>query len=130
MAVNIYDLAHDLDKGIRETPEFISLQDAYREVNENADAKAKFERFRDVQVTIQEKQMTGQEIDDETVDVAQQVAQEVQENELIVKLMEKEQAMSTIINDLNRIIMTPLQDLYNVANIPYTHLTLPTIHSV
>ncbi len=54
MAVNIYDLAHDLDKGIRETPEFISLQDAYREVNENADAKAKFERFRDVQVTIQE----------------------------------------------------------------------------
>lgn len=30
--------------------------------------------------------------------------------------MEKEQAMSTIINDLNRIIMTPLQDLYNVAN--------------
>ncbi|EHN2747530.1 YlbF/YmcA family competence regulator [Listeria monocytogenes] len=115
-AVNIYDLAHDLDKGIRETPEFISLQDAYREVNENADAKAKFERFRDVQVTIQEKQMTGQEIDDETVDVAQQVAQEVQENELIVKLMEKEQAMSTIINDLNRIIMTPLQDLYNVAN--------------
>ncbi|HAA2943334.1 TPA_asm: YlbF/YmcA family competence regulator [Listeria monocytogenes] len=116
MAVNIYDLAHDLDKGIRETPEFISLQDAYREVNENADAKAKFERFRDVQVTIQEKQMTGQEIDDETIDVAQQVAQEVQENELIVKLMEKEQAMSTIINDLNRIIMTPLQDLYNVAN--------------
>lgn len=58
--------------------------------------------------------MTGQDIDDETVDRAQKVAEEVQQNELILGLMEKEQAMSTIINDLNRIIMMPLQSLYEV----------------
>ncbi|EIA19821.1 hypothetical protein KKC_10277 [Listeria fleischmannii subsp. coloradonensis] len=114
MSENIYDLAHDLDKGIRETNEFKSLQEAYKNVNADEEAKTKFNRFREIQVTIQEKQMTGQPIDDETVDVAQKVAEEVQQNELIISLMEKEQAMSTIINDLNRIIMTPLQDLYEV----------------
>ncbi len=114
MSENIYDLAHGLDKGIRETNEFKSLQEAYKNVNADEEAKTKFNRFREIQVTIQEKQMTGQPIDDETVQIAQEVAEDVQQNELIIALMEKEQAMSTIINDLNRIIMTPLQDLYDV----------------
>ncbi|EUJ28901.1 Protein of uncharacterised function (DUF964) [Listeria grayi] len=115
MAINIYDLANDLEKGIRETQEFTNLQEAYRSVNADATSKEKFDRFREVQITIQEKQMSGQEIDEETINVAQQVADEVQKDEAIVALMEKEQAMSTIINDLNRIIMTPLQDLYSVG---------------
>ncbi|WP_163654452.1 YlbF family regulator [Listeria sp. PSOL-1] len=115
MSENIYDLAHSLDRGIRDTAEFKDLQDAYQKVNEDKEAKAKFDHFREVQVNIQEKQMSGQEIDDETVELAQKVAEEVQKNEHILRLMEKEQAMSTIINDLNRIIMAPLQDLYNTS---------------
>ncbi|EUJ20997.1 YlbF family regulator [Listeria aquatica] len=114
MSENIYDLAHGLERGIRETDEFKSLEEAYKKVTEDAEAKEKFDRFREIQITIQEKQMTGQDIDDETVDRAQKVAEEVQQNELILGLMEKEQAMSTIINDLNRIIMMPLQSLYEV----------------
>ncbi|EUJ33608.1 hypothetical protein MFLO_00080 [Listeria floridensis FSL S10-1187] len=114
MSENIYDLAHGLERGIRETEEFKALQAAYADVNSDQEAKEKFDRFREIQVTIQEKQMTGQEIDDETVDKAQKIAEEVQQNAVILALMEKEQAMSTIINDLNRIIMMPLQDLYEV----------------
>ncbi|WP_099222020.1 YlbF family regulator [Listeria costaricensis] len=116
MSENIYDLANGLERGIRETAEFKNLQEAYKEVNADAEAKEKFDRFREVQVTIQERQMTGQELDDELVQKAQAVAEEVQANQTILKLMEKEQAMSTIINDLNRIIMMPLQDLYNIQN--------------
>ncbi|AQY51898.1 hypothetical protein PWEIH_03021 [Listeria weihenstephanensis FSL R9-0317] len=114
MTINIYDIANDLEKGIRETEQFTNLKQAYADVNADPEAKVKFDRFREVQVTIQEKQMSGQEIDEETIDLAQEVAEEVQNNKAIVQLMEREQAMSLIINDLNRIIMTPLQELYDV----------------
>lgn len=114
MTINIYDIANELERGIRETEQFTNLKQAYADVNADAEAKVKFDRFREVQVTIQEKQMSGQEIDDETIDLAQEVAEEVQSNAAITNLMEKEQAMSLIINDLNRIIMTPLQELYDV----------------
>ncbi|CAM4102246.1 YlbF family regulator [Listeria booriae] len=114
MTVNIYDIANDLEKGIRDTEQFTNLKQAYADVNADPEAKTKFDRFRNVQVTIQEKQMTGQEIDQETIDLAQEVAEEVQSNKAIVNLMDKEQAMSVIINDLNRIIMTPLQELYDI----------------
>ncbi|EUJ22886.1 YlbF family regulator [Listeria grandensis] len=114
MTINIYDIANDLERGIRETEQFSNLKQAYADVNADAEAKVKFDRFREVQVTIQEKQMSGQEIDDDTINLAQEVAEEVQSNAAITNLMEKEQAMSLIINDLNRIIMTPLQELYDV----------------
>jgi len=37
----------------------------------------------------------------------------VQETAVINELMQKEQAFSLVVNDLNRIIMTPVRDMYN-----------------
>ena len=44
---------------------------------------------------------------------AQEMAMKVQETAVIQELMQKEQAFSMIINDLNRIIMKPVQELYD-----------------
>lgn len=57
--------------------------------------------------------MRGEEFSEEDAEKAQQLATEVQNTELINKMMEKEQAFSMIVNDLNRIIMTPIRDLYS-----------------
>jgi len=43
----------------------------------------------------------------------QEMAMKIQTEEVINDLMQKEQGFSTIINDLNRIIMTPVRDLYS-----------------
>jgi cell fate (sporulation/competence/biofilm development) regulator YlbF (YheA/YmcA/DUF963 family) len=54
----------------------------------------------------------GEEMTDEDAEKAQALAVEIQQEELIADLMRVEQAFSTVINDLNRIIMTPLRELY------------------
>jgi len=49
---------------------------------------------------------------DEDAQKAQELAGKVQQEPLINDLMQKEQAFSITINDLNRVIMTPLRELY------------------
>ncbi len=43
---------------------------------------------------------------------AQSLSQKIQEDEIVSDLMQKEQAFSLVANDLNRIIMGPVRDLY------------------
>ena len=103
---NIYDSANELEREIRELPEFKSLEAAFAELKKNETA---YEAF---QQSLQEKQMRGEDFSDEDASQAQALAEKVQQEELINELMVKEQAFSVIINDLNRIIMTPIRELY------------------
>lgn len=110
---NIYDTANQIEREIRELAEFKSLQEAYAEVKAEEEAYTLFKEFQGFQQSLQEKQMRGEDFSDEDAEKAQALAMEVQKAEVINKLMEKEQAFSLIINDLNRIIMSPIRDLYN-----------------
>ncbi|MBY7143027.1 YlbF family regulator [Virgibacillus sp. NKC19-3] len=109
---NIYDSAYDLEKAIRESDEFKNLQVAYEAVMADESAKQMFNNFRDTQMSLQEKQMQGQEITEEEVQKAQQVVELVQQHSEISKLMEEEQRLNTVINDVSRIITAPLEELY------------------
>ncbi|MBP1968966.1 cell fate (sporulation/competence/biofilm development) regulator YlbF (YheA/YmcA/DUF963 family) [Virgibacillus natechei] len=109
---NIYDSAYELEKAIRESEEFKDLKTAYDAVMADESAKQMFDNFRETQMTLQEKQMQGQEITEEEVQKAQQVVELVQQHGDISKLMEQEQRLNTVINDVSRIITTPLEELY------------------
>ncbi|HJB78051.1 MAG TPA: YlbF family regulator, partial [Candidatus Nosocomiicoccus stercorigallinarum] len=63
---------------------------------------------------LQVKQMQGEEILDADVERAQQTAQAIEADENIKSLMESEQKLSQLIQDLNRVIMKPIEDLYKV----------------
>lgn len=71
-----------------------------------------FDNFRQLQMNLQQKQMTGQEIAPDEMEQAQKTVALVQQHATIAKLMEAEQRLSMVIADLNRIIMKPLEDLY------------------
>jgi len=71
-----------------------------------------FENFRDIQVNLQQKQMTGQEITQEEVEQAQKTVALVQQHDKISQLMEAEQRVSVLIGELNKVIMKPLEELY------------------
>ncbi|WP_042349686.1 YlbF family regulator [Bacillus massiliigorillae] len=114
MSVNVYDVAYELEKGIRQSKEYIELQNLLEAVNKDEVAKKMFDNFRQVQMTLQQKQMTGQEITQEEVEQAQKLLQLVQQNPTISKLMEAEQRMSMLIGELNKIIMKPLEDIYGM----------------
>ncbi|WP_412728607.1 YlbF family regulator [Cytobacillus kochii] len=115
LANNLQDAAIELEKAIRESNEYQSLKDSYDKVNADPSAKSMFDNFRNIQIQLQQKQMSGQEITQEEVDQAQKTVALVQQHELISKLMADEQKMSEVITDLNKTIMKPLEDLYGAA---------------
>ncbi|EMF0287452.1 YlbF family regulator [Enterococcus hirae] len=110
---NIYDSANQIEREIRELQEFKALEEAYAKVKANEEAHRLFKDFQAMQIELQEKQMSGQEFSDEDAMKAQEMAMKIQSEEVINDLMQKEQQFSTIINDLNHIIMTPVRDLYS-----------------
>ena len=114
MAVNLYDSAHEMEKAIRSSDEYMALKKLYNEVNADESARRMFESFRDIQLRLQEKQMTGQEITEEEIMQAQKTVALVQQHETISRLMQAEQKMSIVIADLNKVIMKPLEELYGV----------------
>jgi cell fate (sporulation/competence/biofilm development) regulator YlbF (YheA/YmcA/DUF963 family) len=109
---NVYDVAYDLEKALRNSEDFQALKNSYDEVNSNPETKELFGKFRDIQVNLQQKQMSGQEVTQEEIEKAQKLFADVQQNETISKLMAAEQRMSMIINDLNKVITKPLEELY------------------
>lgn len=62
---NIYDSANQIEREIRELPEFKALKEAYEKVQANEEAHKLFKDFQAMQIELQEKQMSGQEFSDE-----------------------------------------------------------------
>jgi len=113
VAVNLYDTAYALETAIRQSNEYVLLKQLYNEVNTDPVAKQMFDQFRQIQMNLQQKQMMGQNISEEEVQQAQTTVARVQQNEKISRLMEAEQRMSTVIGELNQVIMKPLEELYS-----------------
>ncbi|MDQ0153729.1 YlbF family regulator [Robertmurraya andreesenii] len=115
MAVNLHDAAYELERSIRNSNEYHQLKQMYDAVNRDESARRMFENFRNIQMQLQQKQMMGEDITQEEVEHAQKTVALVQQHDMIGRLMEAEQRMSMIINELNMIIMKPLEELYGVA---------------
>ncbi|MCY9180811.1 YlbF family regulator [Bacillus haynesii] len=112
MTVNLHDSAYDLEQALRQSDEYSRLKNLYDEVNGDPSAKKMFDNFRDIQLNLQQKQMSGEDITQEEVEQAQKSVALVQQHEKISQLMEAEQRMSMLIAELNKIIMKPLEELY------------------
>ncbi|MBW8349628.1 YlbF family regulator [Bacillus sp. IITD106] len=116
MATNLYDYAYELENALRNSEEYVHLKNMYAAVENDEIAKSMFDAFRNVQMQLQQKQMEGRDITETEVLEAQEIANRVQGNEKVTRLMEAEQRMSMSINELNKIIMRPLDELYGFIN--------------
>ena len=110
---NIYDTANQLERDLRELQEFKTVKESFEAIYADETAKALFDEFRTVNIELQQKQFSGQEITEEDIQKAQELGQKVSEKEHIKALMEAEQRLNTIMQDINRIITNPLQELYS-----------------
>jgi cell fate (sporulation/competence/biofilm development) regulator YlbF (YheA/YmcA/DUF963 family) len=110
--VNLYNMTHDFERVLRRSNEFKSLKSIYREVNADPETKKLFNKFHNLQIELQNKQMTGQKIMRDEIEEVQKIGEVVQKNEMIVRLIEAEQRMNILIIELNKIITKPLQELY------------------
>lgn len=112
MSENLYDVAYNLEKALRESDDFKELKRLYDEVNADEIAGKMFENFRNIQLNLQKKQMAGEEITQEEITQAQKSVQLVQQHEKISQLMAAEQRLSMVVAELNKIIMKPLEEMY------------------
>lgn len=112
---NIYDIAYELEKSLREQPAFEALTESYTAVQADEESRTLFGEFTGIQQQIQMKQMSGEGLDDAFIQQAQEIAGRAGENEMIQKMMTAEQQLGTVIEDINKIIVRPLQEMYTQA---------------
>lgn len=112
MAVNLYDHANQLEQALRESDEYQAIQNAYAKVKENQESKDLFNEFRETQLSFQQKQMQGEEIGEEELQKAQEQAQKIENDSNISELMAAEQNMSQVFQEINQIIVKPLDEIY------------------
>ena len=112
MTVNIYDDLNKLEGTLRQTAEFKEVAQAVEEVKADKDALELFKSFRKIQLSLQEKQMSGEEPLAEELEYAQKTAQLAQQNPKIMKMLESEMGLSGLIEEVNRVLMKPVQQLY------------------
>ena len=112
MAVNLYDHANQLEQALRESDEYQAIQKAYAKVKENQESKDLFDEFRETQLSFQQKQMQGEEIGEEELQKAQEQAQKIENDSNISELMAAEQNMSQVFQEINQIIVKPLDEIY------------------
>lgn len=108
---NIYDTANQLERELRESEQFQDLKASFDRLKENQEAYSLFKEFQGLQQALQQKMMAGQEMTEEEAQQAQELSKNSARSNRF-ELMQKEQAFSLVANDLNRIIMGPVRDLY------------------
>lgn len=112
MAVNLYDYANQLEQALRDSDEYKAIKDAFSKVKDNEESKKLFDEFRETQLSFQQKQMQSEEIPEEDLAKAQEQAQAIEKDENISELMQAEQKMSQVFQEINQIIVKPLDEIY------------------
>jgi cell fate (sporulation/competence/biofilm development) regulator YlbF (YheA/YmcA/DUF963 family) len=113
MTLTVNESANQLGIALENSEEYQALKNLYHEVQSDSNAKILFEKFRNMQLQMQEKQMNGQEIGQEEIAQAQIIVADVQKNEKISSLMVAEEKMNNLIVGVNQIVLKPLENLYN-----------------
>ncbi len=116
MTVNIYDDVNKLEAIFRQTEEFSAVKEALDTVAADEEAMEMFKNFREVQMNMQQKQMQDEEISEEELEHAQKVAQLAQGNEKIMTMLQAEMQLSGLLEEVNKILMKPVQELYETFN--------------
>ena len=98
--INVYDTANQLEKDLRESQEYKDLQAVVAKVKADDATFAVYKKLR----TLDEKVMKS----------LQEISQEASQYPLMMELMEKERAISVLIDDLNKIIFKPLSEVYDI----------------
>lgn len=111
MSENIYDLANNLERAIRQLPEYQTVSEAKAQIDQDSEASALFKEYSDFQKQLQEVLQSGQVPDQEMQDKMQQLSQKIQAAPLLSDYFAKHQQLSVYLADIERIVFSPVQDL-------------------
>ncbi|NQJ22513.1 YlbF/YmcA family competence regulator [Streptococcus suis] len=111
MSTNIYDIANELERAIRNLPEYKAVEVVKVSVEGNPEAKEILNSYISFQKDIQSKIQSGEiptEADQKTM---LDFNKKVQANPLLTEYFSKQQQLASYVADLERIIFQPLNEL-------------------
>ena len=108
---NIYDIANELSRGIRDLPEYKAVLASKEAIDADADAKALFGDYLAFQQEIQVMAQTGQMPDASFQEKMQSFSKQIQENALLSDFFAKQQQLSIYLSDIEKIVFEPVSEL-------------------
>ncbi|EHM01474.1 hypothetical protein FEZ41_02320 [Lentilactobacillus parafarraginis] len=112
MADTLTNKATELQAEFKKSTQFQELKTAFESIKAEPETYKLFTEFQKLQLSLQQQQMQGQQPADTDIQKAQDMANEVKQNQAIENLMTKEKALNDLLNDVNRIVTQPIIDLY------------------
>lgn len=113
--MNVYDKAHDLAKAIKESSEVADITNAMKLVEADPETKAMLDNFRQKQMELQQKMMTGEMPPQEEMEKMEKLFEVLNLNLGIRRLFDAERRLSVVIEDVNKIITESLSQLYGTG---------------
>ena len=110
--INIYDTANQMERDLRKTSQYQELQTANEALKADEKAFKCFNEIHSLQEELQKKQMSGQKPTEDDFKKLQDLGKEADGYETLQTLMQKEQALSMMMDELSKIIFRPIQELY------------------
>lgn len=111
MSKNIYDIANELERAIRNLPEYKAVEAVKDSVVADEVAKEILDNYIAFQKEIQSKLQAGEIPSEADQQQLMDFNKKVQGNPLLTEYFSKQQKLGMYVADLERIIFTPLNEL-------------------
>lgn len=112
MADKMAELGEQVTQALKDSEQFQALQAAFNAMKADTDTYKLFKEFQKIQLDLQQKQMSGQQLTNDEMKHAREVADQVGKIDSIKNLMEAERGVNSMLNQLNKTITQPIQDIY------------------
>lgn len=110
--MNIYDKANELARALKESEEVKDITSAMSLIEKDPESKKMLDDFRNRQMEIQQRMMSGDMPSQDEMEKMEKLFDVLSLNLNIRRLFDAERRLSTIIEDINKMISDSLQDLY------------------
>src|SRR4051812_8090466 len=102
--MNIHDKAYDLARALRESAEFKEIKQLNELVRKDPDSKQMLDDFRQRQVELQQKMMSGEMPSQDEMQKMEKLYEVISLNPSLHKLFDAERRLGVIMEDVQRII--------------------------
>ena len=110
---NIYDLANELSRGLREMPEYKAVVESKQAINADSEAKAIFDDYLAFQKELQQLAQTGQMPTPDIQEKMQSFGDKIQGNDLLSAFFNKQQQLSITCLILNGLFLNQFRNYSN-----------------
>ena len=114
MTVNIYDSVNQVASDLPQTQQFMAVQSAFAALKQDQVAFSMYKEFSELQEVLRNAQSSGQQPKEEDVKKLQELAKKMNDMDAVKNLMAAEQSLNQLLNDINSIIIKPINDVYDL----------------